>query len=153
MARYAVNGKTAATAATIDHGVAAIWNPSSSKRIHLLQLHVVKQAAGAADEPVLRRITARGTPGSTITPSAVNEYEQVATPPSGFLLDLAAYTVQPTLAASPLHGWVLPASVGSGMMWVFDDNGLEIPAGQGILITTGIALAFPVSRVTAIVED
>ncbi len=151
--RYVVQGKTVATAATIDHAICEIWNPSSSKRIHLLQLHVSKQAAGAADEPVLRRATAKGTSGSTITPGQVNEYEQAAAPPSGFTLEMSAFTVQPTLASGALHGFVLPGSVGAGVMWVFDDNGLEIPAGQGIVLTTGIALAFPVSRVTAIVED
>lgn len=153
MARFIVNGKNAATAATIDHAVAAVWNPSSTKRIKLLELHIFKQAVGAADEPVLRRITTRGTPGSTVTPTAVNEWEQIAAPPSGFLLDLATYTVQPTLAASPLHGCVIPAAIGAGIMWVFSGDGLEIPAGAGIAVTAGIALAFPASRITIVVED
>lgn len=153
MARYIVNGKTAATAGTIDHAIAGVWNPSSSKRIKLTEMHIFKQAVGAADEPVLRRATARGTAGSTVTPTSVNEVEQVAAPPSGFLLDLAAYTVQPTLAASPLHGAVIPAAIGAGIMWTFPDFGLEIPAGQGIILTAGIALAFPVARITVVVED
>lgn len=153
MARYAVNGKTAATAATIDHAIAEIWNPSTSKRIKLLQLHVVKQAVGAADEPVIRRSSAKGTAGSTVTPGIAQEYEQAVAPPSAFTLELATFSVQPTLIAGPLHGFVLPASVGGAMVWVFDDQGLEIKAGEGIVLTTGIALAFPVSRITAIVED
>lgn len=152
MARYAVNGKTAATAATIDHAIAEVWNPSTSKRIKLMQLWVAKQAAGAADEPVLRRSTAKGTAGSTVTPGSVQEYEQIAAPPSAFTLELAAFSVQPTLAAGPMHGFVLPASIGSGIIWVFDEP-VEIKAGEGVVLTTGIALAFPVSRITAVVED
>jgi hypothetical protein len=156
MARYRVNGKTVATAATIDHAIAEVWNPSTTKRIKLLQLWCFKQAAGAADEPVLRRTTAKGTPGSTVTPTSVNEVEQIAAPPSSFTLELSAFTVQPTLAASPLDGSVIPAAIGSGFIWLFDEHGgdgLEIPAGAGIALTVGIALAFPVARVTAIVED
>jgi hypothetical protein len=153
LARYAVNGKTVATAATIDHAIAQVWNPSGSKRIKLTEMHIFKQAVGAADEPVIRRSTARGTAGSTVTPTSTSEMEQIANPPSGFLLDLAAFTVQPTLATGPLHSAVIPAAIGAGIMWTFPDFGIEIPAGQGVVLTTGIALAFPVSRITVVVED
>ena len=154
MARYIVTGKTAATAATIDHAVAQVWNPSTSKRFKVLEFHVFKQGAvGGADEPVIRRSTARGTAGSTVTPAASTEVEQVANPPSGFLLDLATFSVQPTLAAGPLYGAVIPAAIGAGIMWTFTDMGLEVPAGQGLVLTTGVALAFPASRVTVVVED
>lgn len=156
MARFSVTGKTAATAVTVDHAIAQIWNPSTSKRLWVREIHIFKQAVGAADEPVLRRSTARGTPGSTITPTAVNEREQIAVPPSGFLLDLAAFTVQPTLAAGALNtaleSAVIPAAIGSGIMWAWAEP-WEVPAGQGLVVTTGIALAFPVSRVTFRVED
>lgn len=152
MARFSVTGKNAATAATIDHAIAQLWNPSTSKRLWVREIHIFKQAVGAADEPTLRRSTARGTAGSTVTPTSVNEREQIANPPSGFLLDLAAFTVQPTLAASALESCVIPAAIGAGIMWAWSEP-WEIPAGQGLVITTGIALAFPVSRITFRVED
>jgi hypothetical protein len=151
VASYLVNGKNVATAATIDHAICGIWNPSTTKRIKLLRLEIYKQAVGAADEPVLRRTTARGTAGSTVTPGSINEIEQIAAPPSGFLLDLAAYSVQPTLAAGGLYGLCLPAAIGAGVMWVW--NEIEIPAGAGIALTNGIALAFPAARINAFVED
>lgn len=155
--RYRFNGKTAATAATIDHAIAEIWNPSTSKRIKIVTLYVVKQAVGAADEPVLRRSSAKGTSGSTVTPGSAQELEQAAAPPSGVTLELAAFTVQPTLIAGPLDGAVIPAAIGSGWVWNFADQmnplGLELKAGEGVVITAGIALAFPVSRVTADIQD
>lgn len=144
---YVVNGKTAATAATIDHAVAQLWNSSSAKRIFVDEVHVAKQAAGAADEPVLRRSTARGTPGSSITPTIVNDLQRALAPVSGPILDLAAFTVQPTLEALNLNGFALPGAVGAGVMWVFR-NSIEIPPGNGLVLTTGVALAFPVCRVT-----
>lgn len=152
MAIYMVNGKTAATAATIDHAIATVWNPHASRTMKVLECHVFKQAAGAADEPVIRRITARGTAGSTVTPGSINEATQLAAPVTGFLLDLAAFTGQPTIAAGNLYGAVIPATIGSGMVWVFATP-IMVPAGAGVGLFTGIGLAFPVARVTFVVED
>jgi len=154
VARYAGTIKNAASAATIDLAQLQIWNPSTTKRIKVLQIHLAKVTAGAADEPVLRRSTGRGaTPGTTVTPTSVMEYEQIAAPPSAFVLESGAFGTQPTFAAGHLHGFILPAAIGSGMMWVFDDNGIEVPSASGLCVVTGIALAFPASRWTVIVED
>jgi hypothetical protein len=154
MARFVCTGKNAASAATIDLAQLQIWNPSTSKRIKVLQIHFSKITAGAADEPVIRRSTARGaTPATTTTPTSVMEYEQIAAPPSSFVCEFGAFGTQPTFAAGHLHGFIVPAAVGSGLMWVFDDNGIEIPAASGLCVVTGIALAFPASRWTIIVED
>lgn len=149
---YAVQGKTAATAATIDHALAQLWNPSTARRLKVFGVWLFKQTAGAADEPVLRRSTARGTPGSTVTPTIVNDFERDLSPVSAPLLDMAAFSVQPTLEALGPFGGVLPAAIGAGYMWTFPEP-VEIPAGNGLVITAGVALAFPVSRVTYIFED
>ena len=150
---YYVHGKTAAaTAATIDHAICQLWNPSASRRLKVYEVHIFKQGAGAADEPVLRRSTVRGTPGATITPTIVNHGERDLAPPSGMLLDIAAFTAQPTLEALGVLGGVAPAAIGSGFMWSFNGE-LEIPAGNGLVITTGVALAFPISRVSYVLRD
>lgn len=150
--RYGVTGKTAATAATIDHALAQLWNPSTNRRLQIKEIHVVKQAAGAADEPVIRRSTARGTPGSTITPTIVNDFERTVAPPTGALLDMAAFSAQPTLEALSPASFVLPASIGSGYVWVFPEP-IYVPVGNGLVITNGVALAFPVSRVTFVWDE
>lgn len=153
MARYVVGGKAAATAATADHAIAGVWNASTSKRIKVTEIHAFAITA-VAIELVVRRTTARGTPGSTITPTSVNEMEQVANPASGFLLDLAAYTVQPTLAGTTndLYGTQIPAAIGAGIMFQCADFGIEIPAGSGIALTSRVAAAAQ-CRVTVVVED
>jgi hypothetical protein len=149
---YGVTGKTVATAVTIDHAVAQLWNPSTARRIRVREIHVAKQAAGGADEPTLRRSTARGTAGSTITPTIVNDFERDLAPPSGALLDLSAFSAQPTLEALSPASFVVPAAAGAGLMWAFPEP-IEIPAASGLVLTTGIALAFPVSRVTFIWQE
>lgn len=151
MARYTTNGKTTATAATAANAVGAIWNPSTSKRIKCLEIHLFKLTVGAADEPVIRRTTARGTASTTITPTSTSEHEQIANPPSGWLLDVA-YSVQPTFATGEMHAAIIPAAIGAGIMWVFSKE-IEIPAGQGLAVVTGTALAFPACRMTVVVED
>lgn len=150
--RYAVTGKTAATAATIDVAICALWNPSTVKSVYVVEAHIFKQAVGAADEVKIRRISARGTPGSTATPTIANHYGHDIAPPSGVLLDMASYTVQPTFVGASNSGGdllstIIPAAIGAGIMWVFPDP-IEVKAGAGLAMATGIALAMPVSRVT-----
>lgn len=152
MRPYGVCGKTAATVGTIDHAIAQLWNPSSVRRMWVKEIHVFKQgAAGAADEPLVRRTTARGTAGSTVTPTIRNDFENDLASPAGALLDLAAFTVQPTSTAGEgIAGLVTAAAVSAGWMWVFSEPGIVVPGGSGLALCLGIALAFPASRVTYI---
>lgn len=152
MAVYRVAGKTAATAATLNHAVAGVWNPHATDRVRIQELKVCITAATAC-EPTIFRVTARGTPGSTVTPLIAQSDGRDVGPVSGFLLDLAAYTVQPTLdGAVALEKWWLPAAIGAGMMWVFNDP-IVVGPGAGIVLVTGTAVAFPVSSVSVVVED
>lgn len=144
-----INGKTTATTATIDLAIAGLWNPSSTRTIWVREIHVFKQTIGAADEPVIRRVSARGTATGT-TSTIANDWENTLAPPSGAAIDLN-YTVQPTFVgtapAGVLGGSVLPAAIASGMVWAFQ-KGIMLLPGTGVVLATGIALAFPVSRVT-----
>lgn len=151
MNTYAVSVKTTATAATIDNAVAALWNPSSVKPIWVSEIHMFKQAVGAADEPKIRRISARGTATVTATPTIENNYEEELAPVSGALLD-GAYSGQPTfLGVSGTGGDLLsnlvPAAIGAGIMYSFAVP-IRVKAGTGLAIVTGIAVAMPILRVT-----
>lgn len=150
---YTVRGVTAATVGTIDHACFAIWNPSATKRIELLECGIFVTTAPVATSGLhLRRITARGTAGSTATPTLENAIQRDAAPDSGFLLDLAAYSVQPTLAAVPsMKGWVPAASVGAGLVLPFRD--VVIPPGTGVAWLNRAAAIFPVSEVYVVVAD
>ncbi len=152
MAVYRVAGKTVATAATINHAVAGIWNPHATDRVRVTELKVCITTATAV-EPTIFRNTARGTAGSTVTPAIAQSDGRDVAPVSGFLLDLSAYTVQPTLdGAVALEKWWLPAAIGAGVMWVFSDP-IVVGPGAGIVIVTGTAVAFPVSAVSIVAED
>jgi hypothetical protein len=148
MDRYTVSGLSVATAATADLVIAELWNPSSTKSLFVRELGVFKTTAGAADRPKLRRSTARGTAGSTVTPGAANHHAGgVTAPATGAVLDINVFTGVPTLATGDLHQAVLSAGVGGGLIWNFGDEALEVPAGKGLCLCTGSALAFPVSTV------
>lgn len=147
MRGYRVRGRTAATAATAAHAIAAIWNAHATKRICVLEFGIFKTGAGtAADAIELRRTTTRGTAGSTVTPAIAQADDRDVAPPSGPTLDLAAFTVQPTLEAGGLFGWTAAAVAASGI--VYPTGGIVIPPGAGLAIVQVAATAWPVSDVS-----
>lgn len=153
MSEIRVSGRTVATAATANHVAAQIWNPHATLRITVTEMHCAITTAGLANLG-LARSTARGTAGSTITPAIQNEAGREVAPPSGLLLDLAAFTVQPTLDSSTLYldRWNLPAAIGAGVILPFVP-GLVIPPGAGLCLLTPPAVIFPASDVTFVVDD
>jgi len=145
--RFEVSGATAATTIAVDRAIAGIWNPSTAKRISVLEIHIAKTAAGGADRPKLRRSSARGTATTTVTPGVNHDLTgDLVTPLSGFLLDVT-YSVEPTLKAGDMRQFVIPGAIGAGVMWVFAEP-IEIPEGEGLVICTGSALAFPIAVVS-----
>ena len=146
---FRVSGRSGATAATDAHALFAIWNPHSTARLRVLDSHInatVAPGAGAGLE--LRRITARGTAGSTITPTIENDDARAVAPPSGALLDLAVYSVQPTVvaAAGALFSWTYAAVAASGLIVPFG-TGIEVPPGTGLAWLNTSAIIFPISEV------
>jgi hypothetical protein len=154
MSIFSCRGITAATAATADHALAALWNPDSLKRIKVIETGLFKGGAGAsADSVYICRITARGTAGSTVTPTASNAWDGDDSPMSGSLLDLAAYSGQPTRAAAPyMFGWVASAVAGSGIIWP-TPRGISVPPGTGLCIAQRVATAWPISEVYFVWEE
>lgn len=154
MAIYHVSGTTAATAATDQHAIINIWNPHTTKRIRLLEIMIVVFAAPSAGAGfILRRTTAIGTPGSTVTPTIEHDIERGAAPQSGFTVGLAAFSAQPALAAGDLGPtWVLPAVTASGIIIPVPRGVVAVPV-QGIALVNRAAIAFPACEVTLIIED
>lgn len=147
MATYQVRGRSVATAATADHAAAALWNPSTAFRITVWEIWVCCNAAPAAGAALnLRRITTSGTAGSTVTPTIENDTDRALAPPSGALLHLAAYTVQPTLIGIGMAGWTFAAVAASGIIMPFP-RGIAIPPGTGLAITAATALAIPAADI------
>jgi hypothetical protein len=132
---YSMRGRAAATAATADHAVFSIWNPHSTHRIKVISFAMFAQVAPTAGwTGRFRRISARGTAGSTVTPNSSNHSELAVAPVSGVLLDLAQYSAQPTLLASSvdmLLGYPYPATIGAGIIYPIP-GGVIVPPGAGI---------------------
>lgn len=141
-------GRTTATAATANHAGAALWNASAVKSLFVTQLAWAKTVA-TVDNVGLVRISARGTPAATITPGTQNDVDADGAPPSGALLDLGAYSVQPTLVSATTYmmRWNLPATIGSGFIMPVPDM-IEVPAGQGLLLLTPPAVILQPGDVT-----
>jgi hypothetical protein len=154
MTTFYVNGTTVATAATDAHCIAEIWNASSTKTITLYEIAIVAFAApGAAAGFITKRSTTKGTPGSTVTPAAANDGRNEVTPQSTFTLELAAFTVQPTLSSGDLYpAWVFAAVNASGIVLPIP-RGIEIPPGTGLCFVNRAGIAFPTAEIGIVVED
>lgn len=116
----------------------ALWNPAGTRRIRVYSASLIMRDWDAPDNTMyLQRITTRGTAGATITPDADNSEDGVSVPPSGFLLDVAEYSVQPTRAAAILYGAFAfpPASSSSDT-----GSGFVLPLPRGILLKPGTGL-------------
>lgn len=152
---YTVGGLTVATAATANHGVFGLWNPSGSKRLTVTAIGICAVAApGAGSGIKVVRMTARGTAGSTVTPDADNRGDGAITTQSGALLDLATYTVQPTLASPPMEAWVLAAVIGSGIILPLNNGlGYDILPGTGLAVVTRAAIIVPACEVFVTFEE
>lgn len=138
-AHYGVGGRSAATAATADHCAAVLWNPHATKPIYVTQVELFKTVATADHHQLIRTSTRGTTPGSTVTPDIDNHFDRTLAPTSGALLDLAAWSAQPTVQGPPIKRANLGAAVGAGFMWVFGGSGLIVPAGTGLAIGTPVA--------------
>jgi murein DD-endopeptidase MepM/ murein hydrolase activator NlpD len=150
-------GRTGASAATAGHGVAAVWNPHSTLAIVVYEISLFATTAPAAGSTVaLQRISARGTAGSTITPGIQNDTQYGAAASSGAVLDLATYTVQPTvIGTSVTHAmWRFPlaAVIGSGFVQPFPE-GIRVPAGAGLAIIAAAAVIVPASDVSIAFDE
>ena len=152
--RWRISGTTAASAATDQHAIAAMWNPSSTKAFRIYEIAVVAFAApGAGAGFLVRRSTTRGTEGSSVTLAAVHDLERGSTAPqSGGILGLAAYTGQPTLTTGELFGWVFAAVTASGIILPFPE-GIEVGPGAGLVLVNRAAIAFPTSEVSFAGEE
>jgi hypothetical protein len=151
---YYVSGLTGATAATDAHVICALWNPHADRVIEIRRLSInAITAPGAGAGFNIRRMTTRGTPGSTVTPGAPQHHRGVSAPASGFLLDLATYSAQPTLVAGDIgDGWSLAAAAASGLILPYPD-GLEVRPGQGVALVNRAAIIVPACEVSFTVVE
>jgi hypothetical protein len=113
-----------------------------------LEIHWFKTVA-TVDNIAVRRTSAKGTAGTTVTPNSSNSASGRLAPPSGATLELATFSAQPTLLASSVDMLRanFPAAIASGAMYSFQVP-IEIPAGQGLAIITPPAVILQPADVT-----
>lgn len=150
MPRFAVAGRSAATAATADNIGAALWNPAAAVSLKVKELHWFHSTA-TADNLEIIRISARGTASVTVTPDADNDLERLVGPASAAVLDVT-YTVQPTVQGPPMFRNNLPAALGAGVIYVFEKP-IEVPAGTGLAVGTPVAVALVAADVTFVWDE
>jgi hypothetical protein len=140
--RYGVGGRNNATAATINHCIGALFNPHGTKSIYVILFTWASISGAASTTRYVQRITARGTPGVTVTPDIDNDYDALLAPISGAVLDLAAYSVQPTLAPPDFFRPKMTIDTpGNIEELYFGEQGLLLPAGTGIGLFQGAGTA------------
>lgn len=138
-----IGGRSANTAATANHAAATLWNAGTIP-IWVTALLCTKTVA-TADNHALRRATARGTAGSTVTAGTPNEVRQQTA--SAVVLDLAAYSVQPTLATGELKRDNLPGTVGASFYWVFSEA-IRVDPSAGLSLVTPVATILQASDIS-----
>lgn len=149
--RWSISGRGLATAGTINHVLAQLWNPSSTRTIWCTAIGYSKTAA-TADVVAVKRSSARGaTPTSTVTPTISSDWEREISPPSVSVLELATFTTQPTLDASsvPFFQYGLAAAIGAGFIIPFETKDLQ---GFKILPGSGLCLYSPTAAITQVAD-
>lgn len=133
---YHVHGLTGTVSgAASPLSVFGLWNPSSTRRIRLLELSCFWRDFDIAGVSFyLARTTARGTAGSTVTPDGDNSDGDTSAPPSGALLDLCTYSVNPTAATPDLMALGTMGTAAGGGFDQPISRGIWIPAGSGVVV-------------------
>ena len=147
---FSVRGFTAATAGlAANDAVAEFWNPSADVRCWVVEVGLWRGGT-VGPRCTLQRTSARGTAGSTVTPGSANAWDGEATAPiTGAVLDLSAFSVQPTLATPALEGSVFVGGTGTegfGNTWN-SEPGICVQPGSGIAIIATNTAAYSTCEV------
>jgi hypothetical protein len=135
MARYSV-GAPASNSADINEATGVLWNPHSTIALRVYGIEV--QHNSSVSGCTVSRVTTRGTPATTTTPDADNQWGRRNTPPSGALLDRGNYTVNPTVQTPPLLAFQLSGQVGSAINYWLPQP-IIVPGGTGLALVLNTA--------------
>lgn len=100
-----------------------LHNPSTTKDIWVVECGIWHAAIGGSRHTICVS-TQRGTAGSTVTPGADNCLDGDDAPQSGALLDLGAYSAEPSAFGTPRllsyhKQGTATGSEGAGYVWAF----------------------------------
>jgi hypothetical protein len=151
--KWSIAGRTAATAATANQVGAQLWHPAGSTRsLRVMAVSWYQNTAGPSVVAV-DRSSARGNAATSLTPVVTNDWAGNTAPPSAAVLDLAAFSQQPTLVpGTELFRASLANAAGSGFNHPFP-GGITIPAGTGLCIYTPVGTILQPADVTFYVVE
>jgi hypothetical protein len=128
---YSVVGQGTAPAVA-NSALAGLWNPHTTQSILVVQISVNNLSTASGTRFVaLSRVTTRGTPASTVTPDIYSHHIQGVAPPSGALLDLGTYTVEPTQETPYDFGLGWPPVISAGAVFPIP-GGIIVPPERGL---------------------
>lgn len=121
----------------------SLWNPHTSQILKLKRIVLSLQNGGSVGAiAIFQRSSTRGTPASTVTPGVSNDSKRGAAPPSGALLDLGTFTVQPTLDTDELFSFAQLGGASGGdadlSTYDFPGDGFYIPPGTGLCLARNL---------------
>jgi len=154
--RWSIGGRGLATAATANHVLAQLWNPSSTVPIFVTGVSLAQTGAVVSNSNLTRSSARGATPTSTKTPTIASDWERKIIPPSVSVLELATFATQPTLDGEPLFKWNEAATIGAGFIVPFETKdipGIKILPGAGLCISTPVAVIHQVADVTFFVFE
>lgn len=154
MRTYSLAVRTVATAATAGKPGAVLWNPSSNKRLWVVQVGWSK-ITGTADFQAIARVTARGTQTTTLAAATANDFDNDGVPGTAATID-TAWSVDPTIVtATPNFRWNLGAAVGAGFIWnpPASKGGIELAPGAGLAVYTPVATIMQAADCTFVWEE
>jgi len=138
--RHAVSGR-GTCAATTAHAIATLWNPHASQAISVTAIGAIANAVPGGLTSY-KRVSTRGTPASTVTPDADNSYNRKAVSDAAPVLDLGAYSVQPTTDGNSLIRTPHQVNAAGGGIDYLPVP-ITIPAGTGLAVNTTTAAVTP----------
>lgn len=123
---YSVRGRTDGISLTL-----VLWNGHATQRIQVVGVEIFAvEIPDLGAHMVWQRASARGTPGSTVTPGIQNHHRRGIAPPSGVVLDLDSTGV--TTDGVEGAGRVFENREGGGIVFSL---GVMIPPSAGIAFT------------------
>lgn len=143
---FSIAIRSGTTTAAADELLCNLWNPSSSRSLWVLEYQCHLSGVIAALDPwrFCRTTTIGTNPGGVATPDLDNDWEREITPQTGAVLYISNWTTEPVLALPELVRYATPTtSSNHGCTWLFGEEGIRVPPGTGLGVSTTGAVAAP----------
>ena len=145
MATYRMSLASAASAATLAVPFSHLWNPHTTKRLRVTEIHLANTTAVATNVGILRTSTIGTTPTTALATAVIAQaHNKDIAAASGAQTNGGTYATAPVCDTNTafLERAIIPATIGAGIFFTFPvDEAIEIPPGQGLALCAATAVA------------